>query len=148
MACFLLTSFTKEYQARTAKMRYPSFEKLLLVLPLVWHGPSRRSIHNRNFTTPLHVVISDEPRVTERMAARVSAYAPVTAQGLNIACATGLLIKNYEGSKKEFAFRSSRWPSGSSPTSIDSEMSGTVLRLANWFQNTTAEELFAILDLH
>lgn len=148
LACFLLASFTKEYQARTANTRHPSFEKLLLVLPLVWHGPSRRGIHNRNFATSLNTVISDEPRITERLAERVAAYAPVSSQGLNIACATGLLIKRYDGDKKEFAFRPSRWPSGSSPTSINNEMSGAVLRLSNWFKDATAAELFAILGLH
>lgn len=148
LACFILASFAKEYKDRTANTRHPSFEKFLLVLPIVWHGPSRRSIYKRNFATSLHTVISDEPRITERLAERVAAYAPVSSQGLNIACATGLLIKRYEGNKKNFAFRSSRWPSGSNPTSIDSEMSGSVLRLANWFKDATTAELYAILDIY
>ncbi|MCX4177663.1 MULTISPECIES: three component ABC system middle component [Paraburkholderia] len=148
LACFLLVSFTKEYQARSDNARHPSFEKLLLVLPLIWHGASRRGICNRNFATPMHSVIADEPRITERLADRVAAHAAVSSQGLNIACATGLLVKRFDGDERGFAFRPPRWPPGSSPTSIDSEMSGTVLRLANWFKDVTTAELFAILGLH
>ncbi|WP_157652849.1 three component ABC system middle component [Burkholderia ubonensis] len=149
LACFLLASFTKEYQVRTVNRGHPSFEKLLLVLPLVWHGPSRRGIQSRNFATPMHVVIADEPRITESLADRVAAHAAVSSQGLNIACATGLLVKRFDGDEREFAFGPPRWPPGSSPaSSIDNEMSGTVLRLANWFKDFTAAELFAILGLH
>lgn len=148
LACFLLASFAKEYQARAENERHPSFGKLLLVLPLVWHGPSRRGIWNRNFATPMHAVIADEPRITERLAERVGAHAAVSAQGLNIACATGLLVKRLDTDEREFAFARPRWPQGSSPTSIDSEMSGTILRLANWFEGFTTAELFAKLGLH
>ncbi|MFM0100882.1 DUF6521 family protein [Paraburkholderia nemoris] len=147
LACFLLASFTKEYQARTDNKRHPSFEKLLLVLPLIWHGPSRRGIWNRNFATPMHAVIADEPRITERLAERVGAHAAVSAQGVNIACATGLLAKRFDTDEREFTFAPPRWPQGSSPANIDSEMSGTVLRLANWFKDFTTAELFAILGL-
>lgn len=147
LACILLASFTKEYQRSTANTRHPAFEKLLLVLPLVWHGPSRRSIARRNFDTPLHVVLADEPRILEGLAARVSAHAPVTCQGLNIACGTGLLVKQSNDDGVEFAFEPVQWPRGSSPTSIPSEMSGTVLRLTNWFKDYSTAELFAILGL-
>ncbi|VVE88148.1 three component ABC system middle component [Pandoraea bronchicola] len=148
LACFLLASFTKEYQRRTDNSRYPTFEQLLLVLPLVWHGPSRRGIWSRNFQTPLRVVIADEPRIVERLAYRVSAHAAVSAQGLNIACATGLLVRRFDADQRAFAFAPLRWPHGSSPTSIDSESSGAVLRLANWFKDFSPAELFAALGLH
>ncbi|MGK8195280.1 MULTISPECIES: three component ABC system middle component [Burkholderia] len=147
LACFLLASFTKGYQTRTANTRHPGFEKLLLVLPLVWHGPSRRSIARRNFDTALHGVLSDEPRILEGLAARVSAHAPVTCQGLNIACGTGLLVKRSNEEGVEFAFERGHWPRGSSPTGIPGDMAGTVLRLANWFKDYTAAELFAMLGL-
>ncbi|MBN3831582.1 three component ABC system middle component [Burkholderia sp. Ac-20344] len=148
LACFLLASFTKEYQTRTGNEHHPSFEKLLLVLPLIWHGPSRRGICNRNFGTRLHAVLADEPRITERLSDRVGAHAAVSAQGLNIACATGLLVERFDAEERKFAFSPSRWPQGSSPTSIDREMSGSVLRLANWFKDFTTAELFATLGLY
>jgi hypothetical protein len=148
LACFLLASFTKEYQALTANTQLPSFEKLLLVLPLVWHGPSRRGIWNRNFATPIHAVITDQPRITERLADRIAAHAAVSSQGLNIACSTGLLVKRFHGEEKEFAFGHPQWPKGSSPTTISNQMSGTVSRLANWFKDYSSAELFAILGLY
>ncbi|MGF6377555.1 hypothetical protein OKW31_000468 [Paraburkholderia atlantica] len=147
LACLLLSSFAKEYQRSTANTRHPAFEKLLLVLPFVWHGPSRRGIARRNFDTALHIVLSDEPRILEGLAARVSAHAPVACQGLNIACGTGLLVKRSNGESVEFAFEQAHWPRGSSPSSIPNDMSGTVLRLANWFKDYTSADLFAMLGL-
>jgi len=96
----------------------------------------------------MHAVIADEPRITERLAERVGAHAAVSAQGLNIACGTGRLVKRFNTDERAFAFAPRRWQQGSSPMSIDSEMSGTVLRLANWFKDFTTAELFAILGLH
>ncbi|TCG08687.1 hypothetical protein BZM27_10495 [Paraburkholderia steynii] len=147
LACFLLASFTKEYQARTANTRHPSLEKLLLVLPLVWHGPSRRDIARRNFATPLHVVLEEEPRILDGLAERVTAHAAVSCQGLNLACETGLLVKRVDGDDHVFAFKHAQWPRGSSPTSVPSEHFGAVSRLSNWFKDLSAAELFATFGL-
>ncbi|MFM0034007.1 three component ABC system middle component [Paraburkholderia strydomiana] len=149
LACFLLANFVKEYQALTANTRYPPFEKLLLVLPIVWHGPSRSSISGRIFSTPMHAVLNDEPRIAERLADRIAAHAAVSCQGLNIACETGLLIKRESArGEKVFAFGHSHWPRGSKPTTIPGEMLGTTVRLANWFKDMTGAELFALLGIH
>jgi hypothetical protein len=147
LACLLLASFTKEYQKSTASTRHPAFEKLLVVLPFVWHGPSRRSIARRNFDTALHVVLSDEPRILEGLPERVAAHAPVSCQGLNLACGTGLLVKRSTEEGVEFAFERAHWPQGSSPSSVPKDMFATVLRLTNWFKDYSTAELFAILGL-
>jgi Family of unknown function (DUF6521) len=148
LACFLLANFVKEYQALTAKTQYPSLEKLLLVLPLVWHGPSRRSIAKRMSATPLHAVLSDEPRILEQLDERIAAYAAVSCQGLNLACATGLLeTRRHENAQTVFAFAPSQWPIHSKPNAISSEMLGTTARLANWFKDHSAAELFALFGV-
>jgi len=148
LACFLLANFVKEYQALTANTRHPSLDKLLLVLPIVWHGPSRRDIAPRNFSTPLHAVLTDEPRIVERLDDRIAAHAAVSCQGLNIACETGLLIKHSARGDQEFAFGHSQWPKNSKPTTIPTEMLGTTARLANWFKDYTGAELFALLGIN
>ncbi|WP_218174753.1 three component ABC system middle component [Burkholderia sp. NFACC33-1] len=147
LACFVLTIFTKEYQTLTANTRHPSLEELLLVLPIVWHGPSRRGIARRNFDTPFHAVLSEEPRILDGLADRVSAHAAVSCQGLNIACEAGLLVKRSNEGEQQFAFERTHWPRGSSPTSIPREITGTVLRLSNWFKNSSTAELFSMLGL-
>src|SRR3954471_1282378 len=104
LACFVLTSFAREYQALTANTRLPSFEKLLLVLPLALHKPTRDGIRRRQFATPLYSVITEEPRIIEGLRSRVAAHAGVSCQGLNIACETGLLVKRDKDGETLFSF--------------------------------------------
>ncbi|WP_176079560.1 three component ABC system middle component [Paraburkholderia tropica] len=148
LACFLLASFSKEYRARADSATHPGFEKLLLVLPITWHGPSRRIISKKNFATPLQPVLAEEPRIIAGLKERVAAHAAVSAQGLNIACSTGLLVRREESGEQVFAFGHQHWPRNSSPTGISSEMTGTVHRLANWFRDYSAADLFALFGLH
>ncbi|MEM5366464.1 three component ABC system middle component [Paraburkholderia azotifigens] len=148
LACFLLASFAKEYQRKTENESHPSFEKLLLVLPIVWHGPSRRSIASRFFDTPIHAVLHEEPRIAEGLADRIAAHAAVSCQGLNLACQTGLLVKREIRDEQVFAFAHEHWPKNSKPTTIPTEMSGTTSRLANWFKDYSAAELFSIFGIN
>jgi hypothetical protein len=148
LACFLLANFVKEYQALTANTRHPSLDKLLLVLPIVWHGPSRRSIAGRMFATPIHAVLTDEPRIVEQLADRIAAHAAVSCQGVNMACETGLLVRRSAANGEQvFAFGHPQWPKNSKPTDIPTEMLGTTVRLANWFKDYTGAELFALLGV-
>ncbi|QQX85258.1 hypothetical protein JJQ59_04755 [Cupriavidus necator] len=148
MACFVLANFVKEYQTLCAYTNFPSLDKLLLVLPLVWHGPSRRSISGRISSTPLHAVLSDEPRILEQLEDRISAYAAVSCQGLNLACATGLLARRQlSNDEAVFVFAHSQWPKNSKPTAIPTEMLATTKRLATWFKDYSGAELFALFGI-
>lgn len=147
LACFVLASFTREYQKLTANTRHPSFEKLLLVLPLVFHKPSRDGIRRRQFSTPLHSVIIEAPRILEGLRSRVAAHAGVTCQGLNFACSTALLAQRRKDGESLFSFEHSQWPRGSNPTSISTEISAAISRLARWFKDYSAAELFVMFGL-
>ena len=148
LACFVLASFAREYQSLTANTRHPSFEKLLLVLPLVLHKPTRDGIKRRKSGTPLHSVLIDEPRILEGLRARVAAHAGVSCQGLNIACETGLLLRSEKDGEVFFSFKNAQWPRGSNPTSISTDIVGAISRLARWFKDYSAAELFAMLGLN
>lgn len=147
LACFVLASFTREYQSLTANTRHPSLEKLLLVLPLVLHKPTRDGIRRRKSETPLHSVLIEEPRIIEGLRSRVAAHASVSCQGLNIACETGLLLRHENDGEVFFSFKNAQWPRGSSPTTISTDIVGGISRLARWFKDCSAAELFAMLGL-
>lgn len=147
LACFVLASFTREYQTLTANTRHPSLEKLLLVFPLVLHKPTRDGIRRRKAETPLHSVLVDEPRILDGLRSRVAAHASVSCHGLNIACETGLLLRGENDGEVFFSFKNAQWPRGSSPTTIPTDIVGTISRLARWFKDYSAAELFAMLGL-
>lgn len=147
-ASFLLATFVKEYQIRTAKTDFPGLEKLLLVLPFVWHGPSRNAISKKIFSTPFYVVLEDEPLIFEELSKRISAYAAITCLGLNICCSTGLLSRQKTLAGEVFFFPHSQWPKFSKPDDLPTEMKATTARLANWFKDVTAAELYATLGIH
>jgi len=147
LGCFLLSLFVREYQERTAGTANPGLDKLLLVLPIAWHGPSRSSVFRRNFATSLYAVIDEEPLLLDRFAERVAAYAPVTCQSVNLACATGLLVRNVKD-EQTFTFAHDQWPRGAKPNDqLPAEMLGTVVRLANWFKDHSSAELYAALNV-
>ncbi|WP_454737246.1 three component ABC system middle component [Cupriavidus necator] len=149
LACFLLAAFVQEYERRSAGARHPSFEKLLLVLPMAWHEPTRKAIARRPFATPLHAVIADAPEIVEGLAARVAAYVPISGQGLTLACATGLLGKlDAKSSMDAFTFPHRAWPRGSRPAQFPELQQATVDRLANWFQAESGAEIYLTLGLH
>lgn len=147
LGCFLLSAFTKDYQERTARTSYPSLGKLLLILPIVWHAPSNAAIARRNFSTPLPLVIDENPLLLDRLSERVAAYMPITGQSLNLACATGLLVLR-DGDEKCFEFKPAQWPHGSKPhNEFSPEMAGTLLRLAHWFKDYNSSQLYTGLKL-
>lgn len=147
LAAFLLASFIKEYQTGTAGTDLPSFEKILLVLPLIFHGPTRKAIHKKNFSIPFHIVIEEAPLIIDRMNERVSAYSRQTGIALNLCCATGLVKTNRGDNKLLFGFAHAGWPKRSQPHAIPKEMSQSLTRLANWFKDMSVAEIYQILRI-
>lgn len=148
LSCFVLSSFVKIYQEQTNFEDYPSLGKLFLVLPFVWHKTSRENISRRYLSTPFDVVIRDKPEILVGIVDRTLQYVPITCQGLNIACNTGLLdsIKK-DNSEQYFKFIHSQWPRGSKVNNIPKNMEATSTRLSNWFKNYTDAELFTIVGI-
>lgn len=147
LGCFLISTFIKDYQEKTAKTSHPSFGKILLILPIVWHAPSTKAIARRNFSTQLSSVIDEEPLLLDRLAERIAAYTPITGQSLNLGCASGLL-KPSGNNEKCFEFNSTQWPHGSKPhDQLQPEVLGTISRLANWFKDYNSNQLYVTLNL-
>lgn len=143
LACFLLTIFVRKYEDLTAGTVSPDLMKLLLVLPIVWHMESCNTIRSRNFSTPLHSVLADYPVIKNQFQERLSAFSPVSCQGLNLACATGLLRRVSVRGDPGFSMAFVNWPRGSKPTNIPSEMNQTVERLASWFKDAQTARLYS-----
>jgi len=143
LACFLLTIFVRKYEELTAGTSSPELTKLLLVLPATWNKESCNAIKSRNFSTSLHTVLADSPGITHQFKERLTAFTPVSCQGLNLACATGLLRVVSINSTRCIAVESKRWPRGSKPTSVPSEMIQAAERLASWFKDAQAARLYS-----
>lgn len=142
LACFLLTAFVHQYEELTAKTESPELMKLLLILPVVWHKESCNAIKSRQFTTPLQAVLADSPLIKNQFQERVAEFSPVSCQGLNLACASGLLRRTSIENEPYFSVAFERWPQGSKPTNAPSEMLQALNRLAVWFKDAQTAQLY------
>lgn len=142
LACFLLTSFVRKYEELTAKTASPEVLKLLLVLPIVWHKDSCHAVKSRNFSTPLHVVLAEQPIIKSQFKERMAEFAPISCQGMNLGCASGLLHRITFQNEPCLSTVFDRWPKGSKPSNVPSEMLQAVDRLAFWFKDTQTAQLF------
>ncbi|WP_442783226.1 three component ABC system middle component [Collimonas fungivorans] len=145
LACFLLTSFVHKYEELTAKTRSPELMKLLLILPIVWHRESCDAIKSRIFSTPLQAVLADSPYIKAHLQERMDEFAAVSFQGLNLACATGLLRRvSATNAEPSLTATFSQWPRGSKPVNVPREMLQTIQRLATWFKDAPTAHLYSL----
>ena len=142
LACFLLTSFVRKYEELTAKTESPELLKLLLVLPVVWHQESCNAVKSRNFSTPLQVVLAEYPSIKNQFQERVAELSPVSCQGMNLGCASGLLRRISVENEPCLTVTFERWPTGSKPSNVPSEMLQAVDRLAVWFKDAQTAQLY------
>lgn len=142
LACFLLTAFIKKYEELTAKTDSPELMKLLLVLPVLWHKDSCDAIKGRDFSTPLQAVLMECPQIRNQFQERISEFSAVSCQGLNLACACGLLRQSTDRDAVVLSTNFQKWPRGSKPDNIPPDMQRALRRLAVWFKDAKAAELF------
>lgn len=145
LSCFLLTIFVKQYEVTAPDSAPVELTKILLILPLLWHQASCQSIQKRNLATPLHAVLRETPSILVDMRRRVAAYTGPTLQGLNLACASGLLIKSDDPNRPAFSANFNHWPKKSKPTNAPGDMVRAIERLACWFSLASAPQLYAQL---
>ncbi|NVD96484.1 three component ABC system middle component [Massilia sp. BJB1822] len=145
LSCFLLTSFVKQYEDTAPDSPPVELMKALLVLPLLWHQASCQSIQKRNLATPMHAVLRETPAMLVDFRRRVQAYTGPTLQGLNLACASGLLVKSDDPVRPGFSTNFDRWPKNSRPTDAPGDMLRAIERLACWFSLATTPQLYAQL---
>ena len=142
LACFLLTAFVKRYEGLTAGTESPELMKLLLVLPVLWHKDSCDVIKSRDFSTPLQTVLMEHPQIRNQFQERVSEFSAVSCQGLNLACASGLLKTFTDSGVVVLSTKFQRWPKGSKPVNVPPDMQHALRRLAVWFKDAKTAELF------
>ena len=142
LACFLLTAFVQRYEELTAKTASPELMKLLLVLPVVWHKESCDAIKGREFRTPLQAVLAECPRIRNQFQERVAAFSAVSCQGLNLACASGLLRQFTDDGAVCLSTNFDKWPRGSKPANVPLDMQRALARLAVWFKDAKTAQLF------
>lgn len=144
LASLLLTTFVRAFEEASAHTEQPNFLKLLLVLPIVWHHASCDDVKRRQFETPLHAVLSENPQIKTDFRERMAAFAPVTGRALNLACAAKLLRTDAgEQGNPVFFTNFSRWPQGSRPTKAPSEMLLAIDRLAIWYSRESTAHLYS-----
>lgn len=143
LACFLLASFVHKYEELTAKTESPELLKLLLVLPVIWHKESCNAVKNRKFSTTLNAVLGDSPAIKNQFQERISAFSPVACQGLNLACASGLLRRILIRDEPYITATFDQWPHGSKPVNAPNEMLKAVDRLAVWFKDAKTAQLYS-----
>lgn len=142
LACFLLTAFVKRYEELTASTESPELMKLLLVLPILWHKDSCDAIKGRDFSTPLQAVLMECPQIRNQFQERVSEFSAVSCQGLNLACASGLLRQSNDSGAVVLSTKFQKWPKGSKPVNVPQDMQLALRRLAVWFKDAKAAQLF------
>jgi hypothetical protein len=145
LSCFLLVSFVKQYEDTAPDSPPVELMKTLLVLPLLWHQASCQSIQKRNMATTMRTVLRDTPAMLVGFRRRVEAYTGPTLQGLNLACASGLLVKSVDAGRPAFATNFERWPKNSKPIDAPGDMLRAIERLACWFSIATTPQLYAQL---
>jgi len=143
LSCFLMAAFVRRYEELTAGTSSPELIKLLLILPIVWHRESCLAVKGRSFSTSLQAVLADSPLIKSNFQERIDAYAPVTLQGINLACATGLLIQTKGEGEAYMSANFDKWPKGSKPTNAPSEMLVAIPRLASWFKDASSAQLYS-----
>lgn len=140
LACFLLTDFCQKYEA-IANIPVP-LTKIMLVLPLLWHYDSCLEIARRQSTTNLTTVLQGKAALRINFDRRLQAYAPVTLQGLNLACSSHLLSRHMDEHDIYLQCAVKRWPKGSKPENVPAQMLQASQRLAHWFAADTAQTLY------
>lgn len=145
LACFILTTFVKRYEINSARTKKPELMKLLLVLPIVWHEDSCNAIKSRFLSTPLQAVLAECPEIKYEFEKRLGAFSPIALQGINLACASGLLQTVYENETPYLSTNFDRWPQGSKPNEMPSEMIAAIERLSVWFREKTTAQLYSCL---
>lgn len=140
LACFLLVDFCQKYEA-IASVPVP-LTKLMLVLPLLWHHDSCHEIARRQSTTNLTTVLQGAAALRINFDRRMHAFAPVALQGLNLACASHLLVRSMHERDIYLQCAFKRWPTGAKPVSVPAQMLSASQRLAHWFAADTAQTLY------
>nr|WP_147309617.1 three component ABC system middle component [Cupriavidus taiwanensis] len=149
LACFLLTSFVQKYEEHTARTEQPDLFLLLLVLPILWHNRSCDAVKRRQFGTPLHTVIADQPEIKAGFQERMQAFSAVTCRGANLACASKLLKADFTAvAAPKFSSTFTRWPKGSKPVNAPAEMLSAIDRLAVWFSAESTAQLYSRFLTH
>lgn len=140
LACFLLSDFCQKYEESGTGPA--PLTKIMLVLPLLWHHDSCREIARRQSTTNLTTVLQATPALRINFDRRIQAFAPVTLQGLNLACASKLLSRHADEQDIYLQSAVKRWPKGSKPETIPAQMLQASQRLAHWFGADTSHTLY------
>jgi hypothetical protein len=142
LACFLLTHFIRRYEELTANTESPELLKLLLVLPVVWHKESCNAVKRRQSSTSLQVVLAECPSIKNQFQERVAEFSPVSCQGMNLGCASGLLRTVSVRNEPCLSTNFDRWPKGYKSSNGPSEMLQAVGRLAVWFKDAQTAQLY------
>lgn len=144
LGCFLISHFITEYNKKNEN-RNPTLKEILLLLPMVWHAPTREILFKRRTTTNFQYIIDNEPIILERLNERVSIYSKITFQSLNFAVSTGL-IKLHENGECSYNLKS--MPRGTAiEKKAQKEIVRTTSKVACWFGFYTSDEIYSILKV-
>lgn len=145
LSCILLTYFIKEYENVASKTESPDLLKILLVLPLLWNKETCLTISKKKKKTSLFKVVSENPLINLNLDKRVSEFAAISIQGLNIASSCGLIFRRIDENDIIVCSNFDNWPRGYSLANVPPDMINAIKRLAFWFKNYSTDRLYSLL---
>lgn len=112
----------------------PPMPLVMLVLPMAFHGPTRRAIHLMREESGLLKALSDDPTIPAGLQRRVEAHAPLTFTSLSVAIATDLIERDAATPWPRFTPRRKSAPEELLGESEDvKQIIGASKRLGWWF---------------
>ena len=86
-----LWQFTLTFESSSQTGDSPDLARMMIVLPLVFHHRSVRSLHSKQFKSGLLKALYDSPELILGLQARMEAMYHRTLRSLSLASSTGLL---------------------------------------------------------
>lgn len=133
LGAVLLWEFSAAYVSKSPEATPPTLADLMLVLPMILHGPTVKKIKRMVPSTGLSRAILDEPEILANLQSRLESLASSSLDALAVANAAALLERSDGGGMPTFSPRASLPPRLESQSPRARDMRAACRRLGIWF---------------
>jgi hypothetical protein len=144
VGAFALWSYTHQFYVSTQAAAGPTLPMLMVVLPMVFHEDTLRSIKARHLNGGLHLAIAEDRTLPIGLQERMVSTAPITLRSLNLALAAGLVGFDREAGEF-FPLKRTLPPVGVG--SDTSELCKGAKRLGHWFSTLSLQQVMNLLQV-
>jgi hypothetical protein len=99
----VLWQFARDYSDCVTDGSAPHLKSFVLVYSMLFHAKTVRQIKKMRFESGLIKALNDDPEIAVDLQIRVQSFALAALNALNVACATGLLVR--ESERRTLTFR-------------------------------------------